>query len=149
MPAEYDVIIERAIAWARERLGSTDYAFRCLAFVEDAYEQTNQLELFGGDCAKASADDYEAAQNTGAPPAGAFVFYDCFGTLDDQYRNWGYVGPCLGGEQVIHAWDRVRIDNYLDVQDLVPAPGWTKPFYLGWTPVERLLNGHRRIVAKA
>ncbi|MFE2290542.1 hypothetical protein [Streptomyces sp. NPDC059452] len=36
---------ENAIAWARQHLGTASYASRCLAFVEDAYERANGLEL--------------------------------------------------------------------------------------------------------
>jgi len=33
----------------------------CLAFVEDALERSNEIEIFGGDTAKESADLYEYA----------------------------------------------------------------------------------------
>jgi hypothetical protein len=46
---------------------------------------------------------------------------------------------------VIHAWDKVRIDNYLEVEKLVPAPGWTKPQYISWAPVERIFQGYRKL----
>jgi hypothetical protein len=144
MEEEFKAYIENAIRWAQERLGSTDYATRCLAFVEDAYEESNHVEIFGGDDAKASADQYEAEHNTGLPPIGAFVFYDCFGTLRGTYKNWGHVGLCIGDKKVIHAWDAVRIDDYLAVQELASAPGWTKPRYLGWAPIERIFVGYRK-----
>ncbi|MEV5615168.1 MULTISPECIES: hypothetical protein [Streptomyces] len=54
---------ENAIAWARQHLGTESYASRCLAFVEDAYERPNELELFGGDCA---AELYAARENAAA-----------------------------------------------------------------------------------
>lgn len=143
---EFNLFVENAINWARTQLNSTAYPARCLAFIEDAYEQSNQIEMFGGSCAKESADDYEAWKNTGPIPPGAFVFYDCFGSLKDEYKNWGHVGLSIGQGEVIHAWGPVRIDNYLDIQNLTPAPGWTKPRYIGWAPVERILQGHRKIV---
>ena len=144
MNKEFEAYIANAIHWAQEHLGSTDYPFLCLAFVEDAYEESNHVEIFGGDSAKESADEYKAAQNTGEPPRGAFVFYDCFGTLDSEYKNWGHVGLCLGEGKVIHAWDKVRMDHYLEVQNLTPAPGWTRLQYLGWTPIERIFAGCRQ-----
>jgi hypothetical protein len=136
------VYVQNAIAWAQAHLGSREYTTRCLAFVEDAYEFSNQIEVFGGDCAKESADQYEAWRNTQTPPAGAFVFYDCFGPLRDTHRNWGHVGLAIGEGQVIHAWDCVRADGYLDVEEMAAPPGWTKPKYIGWAPVDRIVLGH-------
>lgn len=142
METEYNVYINNAIRWAMKQLDSKEYPFKCLAFVEDAYETSNNIEMFGGDCAGESAGEYEAEKNSGEPPVGSFVFYDCFGTLFDTYKNWGHVGLFIGEGKVVHAWDRVRIDCYLDVQNLNAAPGWTKPHYIGWAPVERVLQGY-------
>jgi hypothetical protein len=30
------------------------------------------------------------------------------------------------------------------VQHLTPLPGWHKPSYVGWAPVERFLAGYRK-----
>jgi hypothetical protein len=38
----------------------------------------------------------------------------------------------------------VREDDYLAVESLRPAPGWSRPQYLGWAPVDVVLCGHRR-----
>ena len=144
MDNEFAIYIERAIKWAKERLDSSEYTFKCLAFVEDAYEKGNNLEIFGGSSAKESADEYEAGNNTGVPPIGAFVFYDCFGTLFSEYKNYGHVGLHIGDGNVIHAWDRVRIDNYMEIENFTSAPGWTKPKFIGWSPVERIFIGYRK-----
>lgn len=144
MSAEFDEYIHNAIAWAKQRLGITTYAARCLAFVEDAYEQSNHVEIFGGSTAQETADEYGAAQNPGVPPIGSFVFYSCSGRVNGELKDWGHVGLCLGDGQVIHAWNTVRIDDYLAVQDLEPAPTWTPPRYIGWAPVERIFAGYRQ-----
>lgn len=136
-------LVENAIRWARAQIGSAAYPFRCLAFVEDAYEIANDIEIFGGSTAKESADSYRLTAD-GLPPAGAFVFYDCFGTLFDSYQNWGHVGLSLGDGRVIHAWDQVRIDGCRAVETLAGAPGWTSPRYLGWAGADQILRGHRR-----
>lgn len=133
-------MVERAIQWALAQVGSNAYPSRCLAFVEDAYELGNDIEIFGGSTAKEAADGY--GLETGQPPPGAFVFYDCFGSLSGVYQNWGHVGLALGDGRVSHAWGRVRIDSYLDVEKLAGAPGWGQPRYLGWTGVARSLQGH-------
>lgn len=139
-----DHYIDNAIAWALARLGDDSYCFRCLAFVEDAYEQSNAIEMFGGDSAKESADEYGVTGTPqGIPPRGAFVFYDMSGELFDEHANYGHVGLHLGDGRVVHAWDEVRIDDMLAVENLEPAEGWTQPRYIGWAPVERILEGHR------
>jgi hypothetical protein len=141
---EFEIIIANAIHWTQAHLGATEYASRCLAFVEDAYEESNHVEIFGGSSAQESADEYEAAQNTGEPPIGTFVFYACAGPVGDEIKSWGHVGLCIGEGNVIHAWDKVRIEHYLDVQHLTPPPGWSKPQFIGWTPIERIFAGYRR-----
>lgn len=136
--------IDNALAWAMAQQGREDYCFRCLAFVEDAYEEGNAIEIFGGSTAKESADEYGVAGTSpGEPPRGAFIFYDMSGELFDERANYGHVGLHIGQGRIIHAWDVVRIDDYAAVEALEPAEGWTAPRYLGWAPVERILRGHR------
>jgi cell wall-associated NlpC family hydrolase len=132
-----------AVAWAQSRRGSTAYATRCLAFVEDAIERSNDLELFGGDDAAESAGLYDAAANTGAPPAYALAFYESVGELFGRRRDWGHVGLSLGDGRVVHAWAEVRIDRYDALEALTPAPGWEPLRWLGWVPLDRVLQGAR------
>jgi hypothetical protein len=133
--------IENAITWARNHMDSKDYRLRCLAFVEDAYERSNGIEMWGGDDARESAELYEVHKNMGSPPKGAFIFYYCSGLVEGELKNWGHLALSLGNADAIHAWDKVRIDNYLEIENLKPAPGWTQPKFIGWAPVERVLTG--------
>jgi hypothetical protein len=48
-----------------------------------------------------------AEKNTGVPPKRAYVFYDCWGTINRKYKNWGHVGISVGESKVIHAWDLI------------------------------------------
>jgi len=132
----FDEHIEKAVEWAASMLGSKNYSFLCLAFVEDAYEQGAHMELDGYSYAKEAADSHNAEKNTGVPPKGAYVFYDCWGTINGKYRNWGHVGISIGEGKIIHAWDTVRMDNCLEVQNLKAAEGWTSPQYIGWIPAK-------------
>ncbi len=142
---EFETYIAYAIQWAQIQVGSNAYLFRCLAFVEDAYERANRVEIFGGSTATESAEKYGAHTRVEHLPArGAFVFYECYGSLEGEHRNWGHVGLCLGEGQVIHAWDQVRQDHYLGIECLTPAPGWSAPRYIGWAPVERIFMGYRK-----
>lgn len=140
---EVKVLIDNTVAWAKERLGSKDYQLRCLGFIEDALERSNSIEIFGGDSAKESSDIYAAVENTGTPPRGSFVFYDCAGTVEGELKDWGHCGLALDNGEVIHAWDVVRIDNYLEVEKLTTSPGWSHPKYIGWAPIETILIGYQ------
>ncbi len=143
-PEEVGEIAERAIRWAMPLVGKSGYAGRCLAFVEDAIEQANSLEIFGGDCAAESADIYEAGNADASPPRGALVFYDWEGPLHGKVRNWGHVGLALEDGKILHAWDRVRIDDCRAVEKL-PVPPDSSPLrYRGWAPLERVLLGMQR-----
>ena len=44
------------IRLAESKLGSTEYAGWCLAFIEDALEISNHIEIYGGDSAKESCE---------------------------------------------------------------------------------------------
>jgi cell wall-associated NlpC family hydrolase len=136
-------VADNAVAWAKARLGSTSYATRCLAFVEDAIERANGIEIFGGDDARESAVLYGAHTRAGdaAPPVGALVFYDSVSTIRGQRRNWGHVGLSLGDGAIIHAWDRVRIDGVWAVEQLTPPPGGEPWSFVGWVPLSRVLEG--------
>lgn len=136
-----EICAKNAIRWAMAHLGSTAYATRCLAFVEDAIERSNEIEMFGGDDAAESARIYDAAAKTGPPPLGALVFYDSVGEMLGERRNWGHVGLSLGDGAVIHAWDRVRIDDHVALASIDPAPGWEPLRLAGWTPLRRALEG--------
>mgnify|MGYP001810192247 FL=1 len=136
----YDVLIENAIKWALENKANTEYQYLCLAFVEDAYEQSNSIEMFGGSTAKESADMY-GTNTTKEPKRGDFVFYNSTGPSNGISKNRGHVGLCLGNNQIIHTWNRIRIDNYLEVESLQNAPGWSNPEYIGWVSPEVFLKG--------
>ncbi len=132
-------IKQNAIDWALAREGKAEYVGWCLSFIEDAVEESNGIELFGGDCARESAMLYQDGIRTGEPEPGAFVFYDCCGTVDGRTVDWGHCGLCIGESRVIHAWNQIRVDDYLSLEQLSPAPGWTAPRYIGWVPLERVL----------
>jgi cell wall-associated NlpC family hydrolase len=142
---EPEQFARRALEWAASHLGDTSYALRCLAFVEDAYERPNGIEVFGGASAAESAERYgtQAYDPLAPPPPGALVFYACAGPIDGTQASWGHVGLALGDGRVIHAWDRVRVDDALAVCDLAPRAGWSQPALLGWTPPSVVLHGHR------
>jgi cell wall-associated NlpC family hydrolase len=135
-----------AIDWALWRLGDRGYALRCLAFVEDAYERANGIEVFGGSSATESAQRYglTAYDADAPPPAGSLVFFAAEGPIDGRRRDWGHVGLALGDGRVVHAWDEVRVDAAGAVETLPVAAGWSRPRLTGWASAARLLAGHRR-----
>ncbi|MFJ8065602.1 hypothetical protein ACIQYS_13295 [Psychrobacillus sp. NPDC096426] len=58
----------------------------------------------------------------------------------------GALGLSIGNGEVIHAWDKVGINNYLDIEKLKTAIGWEKPKYIGWVSLERIMVGFQRKV---
>lgn len=133
-----EVLIKNMIAWAESNLGNHNYAGWCLSFIEDAIEISNDIEIFGGDSAKESFEMYKDAALDGLPEKGAFLFYDCLCLSEDGLEDWGHCGISLGDGKVIHAWDEVRIDDYMEIEKLTSLAG-THPKYLGWIPLERVL----------
>ena len=131
-------LIDNMISWAESRLGITDYAGWCLSFIEDALEMSNGIEIFGGDSAKESCEMYSDALRTDIPEKGAFVFYDCLCPSENGPVNWGHCGIALGDGRVIHAWDKVRIDDYRAIEKLTALTG-DHPKHIGWVPVVRVL----------
>ena len=134
-----NTMIENVIRWAEGKLGKTKYAGWCLSFIEDALEKPNGIEVFGGDSAKESAVLYADAMRQGEPERGAFVFYDCLCPGEDGPVNWGHCGIGLGDGKVIHAWDKVRIDDYQEIETMTARTG-DHPHYIGWVPVARVLR---------
>lgn len=131
-------IKENMINWALNLLGKEEYIGWCLSFVEDAIEQSNDIEIFGGDSAKESYLLYSDSSYEGVPEKGSVVFYDCLCETKEGFMDWGHCGIALDDGKIIHAWDRVRIDNYLDIEKL--SSGGNHPKYLGAVPLSRILE---------
>ena len=134
-----ETLTENMIAWAKENLGSTDYIGWCLDFIEDALEISNDIEIFGGDSALESFNMYKDAVKDGLPERGAFVFYDCLCKYKGKAVDFGHCGISLGDGKIIHSWDKVRIDDYKDIEKLTSNAD-SHPKYLGWIPLERVLS---------
>jgi len=132
--------IDNMTTWAKNKLGSTEYNGWCLKYCEDALEISNNIEIFGGSSAKESYELYKDGIHEGEPELGSFVFYDCM-SLDENKKpvNYGHVGICLDGGNVIHAFDRVRIDNYREIEELETLSG-DHPKYLGWVSIDRIIR---------
>ena len=57
---------------------------------------------------------------------------------EDGLVNWGHCGISLGDGRVIHAWDVVRIDDFMQIESMTSMAG-THPRYIGWVPLKRVL----------
>jgi GNAT superfamily N-acetyltransferase len=144
LPEPYRAFADRAMLRARERLNNTEYAFRSMAFVKDACEKANEIEISAGVLPHEAAREYEADRNRESePPPGAFVFYDCEERSNGERENRGHVGLCVGRGYVIHAWDCVRLDHYRDIPNLAAPADRSSPIYYGWASFERILRGYR------
>ena len=141
IPADTLALIERALDWATLMQGNPKWALKCLGFVEAAYEHGNNIEVFGYSSAREAADHYTLIDGEAMPPRGALIFFDLWGVISGDYRNWGHVGISLGDGTLIHAWDVVRVDRNEDIAVLPTAPGWLRPCYIGWAHADDLLRG--------
>ena len=72
------------------------------------------------------------------------MFYDCLCPSENGPVNWGHCGISLGDGRVIHAWDMVRINDYLAIEKLTALTG-DHPKYLGWVALERVLDQKTRM----
>ena len=137
MERSIEALKNSMIDWAMGFLGRQEYAGWCLSFIEDALEQPNEIEIFGGDSAKESFLLYRDVLRTGIPERGGFVFYDCLCHTPEGLMDRGHCGIALADGKVIHAWDRVRIDGYRDIEQL--SAFGEHPDYLGRALLERVL----------
>ena len=135
---EESKLVDNMIKWAESKVESKEYAGWCLSFVEDALERSNEIEIVGGECAKESADLFSADMHDGVPERGALVFYDCYEPNLDGLFNVGHCGIYIGEGDVIHAWDQVRIDEYMSIEAMKTPHGFN-PRYIGWVPISRVL----------
>jgi cell wall-associated NlpC family hydrolase len=136
-------IVERAIAWALAHVDAPGYALRCLAFVEDAYQIPNGIELFAGDTANEAAEAFRVRSSTHPPIRGAFVFFASSSPIDGPDCDWGHVGLALGDGRVIHAWSSVRVDPISEIPRLPPAGGWTSLACVGCASPATILRAAR------
>jgi cell wall-associated NlpC family hydrolase len=145
MSEPHETYAAAAVAWALARVGQRTTPGRCLAFVEDAYERANAIEVFGGSSAAESASAYGTRPYDAAtpPPAGSFVFFACGGPIGGVTREWGHVGLAVGDGRVVHALDEVRVDDAPAIEAMSMGSGWSSPRLIGWTGSERILEGHR------
>jgi len=134
LKSKTDERIEDAVAWASDWTDGQPYPSGgphademyigwCLAFVQDSYQFGANAKIQRYAYAKEAADALGAEDNKGIPPRGAFVFYDWYGTIDGEYRNWGHVGLSLGDGQMVHAWTSGPITASYDMVGLE---------YIGW-----------------
>jgi hypothetical protein len=131
LEGEWDPKVESAIAWAIENIGRTDYSYRCLGFVQDAY-RNGGLTLTGNlGTAKKAATFFQAESNKDKIiPRGAAVFFDWEGTLGGVTQNYGHVGIALQTGRfdeidIVSALEEVSIDS-------VGWLGFMDMDYIGW-----------------
>ncbi len=84
-------------------------------------------------------DNDFGALHTNEPQPGAFVFYDRLCPDEDRLIIRGHCGICTGDDQIIHARDKVRKDDYRAIEQLTALTG-DHPRSLGWVPAERVLQ---------
>lgn len=94
--------VEKAIAWARSKLGTTKYSGRCQAFVADCYAYGAGMPRKSASSAKVARSLWRVSTSRSIP-VGAAVYFDS--PTSPQY---GHVGLYIGNNQVIHAFSTVK-----------------------------------------
>ena len=112
--APADQRVERAIGWALAQRGAHGWDFKCLRFVNDAYQHAGAAPRRWYSAIEV-ARALRASSHKGVPPRGAYVFY---------WSPSGHVGLSLGGGRIVHAFGSqgVVVSDYLGI-------GMT---YIGW-----------------
>lgn len=112
--------VQQAIAWARQKLGSSAYAGRCQAFVADAYAKGAGMPRKSASTAKAARNLWRVSTSRKDIPVGAAVYFD-----SPTAPSAGHVALCIGNDQVIHAFSSIKITSV----DAVIGAGYA---YQGW-----------------
>lgn len=112
--APADERVERAISWALAQRGAHGWDFKCLRFVNDAYQYAGVAPRRWYSAIEV-ARALRASSHKGVPPRGTYVFY---------WSPNGHVGLSLGDGQIVHAFGSqgVVVSGYLGI-------GMT---YIGW-----------------
>jgi len=133
LEGEWNPKVESAIAWAIENIGRTDYIYKCLAYVQDAYRNGGlTLTKTPWGTAKNAATIFNAEANKDKiVPRGAAVFYDWEGTIWGTTQNYGHVGIALQTGKydeidIVSAFDEVYIETggYLAYGMAMDYIGW-------------------------
>lgn len=112
--------VQQAIAWAKQRVGSSAYAGRCQAFVADAFAKGAGMPRKSASTAKAARNLWRVSTSRKDIPAGAAVYFD-----SPTAPSAGHVALCIGNDQVIHAFSAIKITSV----DAVIGAGYA---YQGW-----------------
>lgn len=110
-----------AIEWALAQQGRTDYNFWCLKFVAHAFG-AQSAGYWSAQAAANALRPRDAHLSPSAAPPGALMFFHYRGKDGVSY---GHVGISLGGGQMVHAVQTVRVEN-------AAAVSWLRNSYLGW-----------------
>ncbi|MBL0385751.1 C40 family peptidase [Tumebacillus sp. ITR2] len=117
---------DRAIAWAIDAQGRTDYNGYCQMFVENAYGTTGQYAS-----AIAASNSLNTGGSLASAPIGALVFFAP--AADNGY--YGHVGIYIGQNTMINGRQSVMADN-------IAASSYFTSRYTGWGYAPSSWPGH-------
>ena len=107
---------DRAVMWAINAQGRTDYNWYCQMFVENAYGTTGQYAS-----AIAASNSLNTGGSLASAPIGSLVFFAP--AADNGY--YGHVGLYIGQNTMINGRDTVRADN-------IATSSYFSSRYTGW-----------------
>lgn len=95
--------VERAISWAKSKVGTGAYSGLCQAFVADAYAKGAGMPRKSASTANAACNLWRVSTSRSNIPAGAAVYF-----TSPTSPAAGHVGLYIGGNMVIHAFGKVK-----------------------------------------
>ena len=125
---QMEKLTENMIRFAESKLGSTAYAGWCLAFIEDALEISNHIEIFGGDSAKESCELYKDALQGGVPERGAeFVIMFSVRKIGDdaKFRKDMFKSKRKSVEEI---WEGEQIPGVSELVRFAPSACNSQPW---------------------
>ncbi|PWK14868.1 NlpC/P60 family protein [Tumebacillus permanentifrigoris] len=117
---------DRAVAWAVDAQGRTDYNWYCQMFVENTYGTTGQYAS-----AIAASNNLNTGGSLASAPIGSLVFFAP--ASDNGY--YGHVGIYIGQNTMINAQAVVRADN-------IATSSYFSSRYTGWGYAPSSWPGH-------
>lgn len=119
----HDPRIERAIKWAKGRLGSHSWDHYCLKFASDSYAKGADTTVSRFSNAKRAAAELHASSHRSTnAPRGAYVFYDSY----HGRTNLGHVGISLGDGTMINAYGSHGV-KIMPIECTLHYIGWAVP----------------------
>ena len=116
---------ERAIAWARKKIGTTAYNGMCQSFVADCFYKGAGMTRISAPSAKIACERWRKSTSKSGIPVGAAVYF-----WSPKSPKNGHVGLHIGNNQLVHAFGSVKCMTITQIEAC--SYGGKHYRFLGW-----------------